>query len=133
MEHYGLFMVIPADDAAALAKRKPGQCRVVACQQEADWCCEHARTAPGRSPLHEAEKVMAEIKKRWPADQHWQGDLFMTSHEHEELPDGSWAIAWEGGPEDWTMHASGLHGRAIEVDGGFVEALSHWAVAVHPA
>jgi hypothetical protein len=126
---YSEYMVIPAEDSAALSrygKTLGISCRVAGCQEPFE--CVHYADSDSHVPLPKAEEVLEHIKAQWPVSDGWSHeDLFMTSHEHEELPEGNWAIAWEGGPEDWTYLAS------PEVPGVIVSAYSHWLLTVCPA
>lgn len=128
MDVYDEYMVIPKADTEELSKRAATRCRVKYCQQPADWCKDHARSSKDRVPLHEAEKVMDWIKARWPESEGWSHEyLFMTSHEHEELTVGRWAIAWEEGPECWTYSAEAGEARDV-----YVEAMNNWCLVVAP-
>ena len=69
-----------------------------------------------------ANKVLAEVKATF-------GDEGQTLYDadHEGLSKGSFSIAWEGGPENWTYDFT------TTVPGVFVEAMNHWSLAVYDA
>lgn len=61
----------------------------------------------------------------------------LYGHDHEDLPVGSWSIAWEGGaPDEWTYDMSGkLADRVREATGGrvFIEPINNCILGVYPA
>lgn len=67
-----------------------------------------------------AEKVLAEVKARYGAD-----DAALYDADHEELPDGAWSIAWEG--DSWTTTFE------TTVPGVFVEPINHVILAIYDA
>lgn len=57
----------------------------------------------------------------------------LYDHEHEELPEGAWSIAWEGGtPEDWTIQF-GEVAFLNPIPGVFVEPINNCILAVFDA
>jgi hypothetical protein len=82
----------------------------------------------------QAEAVLKAIKERWPETQysHIDGPTLRDA-DHEEQPEGCWSIAWEGAPEDWVDHASGLWGDPIKVSGVFLEPMASWCLGLYPA
>lgn len=126
---YTSYMVIPETDHSALAQfgKTSTSCRVAGCSKRKS-VCKHNKAGKGRVSLAQAEQVLAAVREQWKAEQGWyHEDMFLTSHEHEELEDGSWGLAWEGGPEDWSWSVE------HKVPGVFVEAQYSWLVAVHPS
>ena len=68
-----------------------------------------------------AELVLAEVKAKFNTE---EPELFDA--DHEELPEGSWSIAWEPGFE-WA------YGYRTEVPGVFCEPILHCILGVHDA
>jgi hypothetical protein len=68
-----------------------------------------------------AEKVLAEVKEQFGTDEPKLYDA-----DHEELSEGSWSIAWEGG-EEWTYYFR------TSVPGVFVEPIASWCLGVYDA
>jgi hypothetical protein len=78
----------------------------------------------------QAEQVVQAIKENWPmyvVDFSGDGPT-LYPHDHEELPEGCWSIAWEGGPEDWSWRAS----MEVRVSGVFLEPIASWCLGVFP-
>lgn len=79
----------------------------------------------------QAEKVLGTLKKMFP-----DGDFFLASHEHEEMPPGCWSIAWEGsGLDFWPGMASesqflkpGTFPAEV-----FIEPMTSWCLGLYPA
>lgn len=78
----------------------------------------------------DAEQVLQALKLRWPEQEGWShvDGPTLYSAEHEEMPKGCWSIAWEGGPEDWTMIAS----QDIKKAGVFLEPMTSWCLGLYP-
>lgn len=55
----------------------------------------------------------------------------LYAHDHEEMPEGCWSIAFEGWSQDtpWTL----LVPPEQVPDGVFVEAMNSWCLGVYPA
>lgn len=70
-----------------------------------------------------AEKVLAEVKATFGTD-----EPALYDHNHEELSEGSWSIAWEGsGMDCWPLEFES------KVPGVFTEAIASWCLGVFDA
>lgn len=87
----------------------------------------------------QAEKVLSAVKKMFPRD----ADLFtLYSHEHEELPKGSWSIAAEGVYEPvldcWPSrvlelkYQLSIEERKRVFADVFLEPVASWCLGIHP-
>lgn len=86
------------------------------------------RENPEHVSRETAEDVLEWVKGHWPGSEGWSqiDGPVLYAHDHEELPDGCWSIAWEGGPEDWVYKVQ--HGRKDV----FVEAIASWCLGIYP-
>lgn len=126
MNRYTDYMVVP-DEARIGHGKDKGDCPVNFCHNKATRCTKHRNTKDGVTQ-EKALEVLKEIAEKHgiKVEDAIKYDLFMTSWEHEELRKGVWAIAWEGGPEDWAFHDT-------DVPGVFTECYSSWQLRVYPA
>lgn len=70
-----------------------------------------------------AEKVLAEVKAQFGTD-----EPALYDHNHEELSEGSWSIAWEGSGRDcWPMDFTNTNPDV------FVEPIASWCLGVFDA
>lgn len=70
-----------------------------------------------------AEIVLAEVKAKFNTD-----EPALYDHNHEELSEGSWSIAWEGSGYDcWPAEFT------TAVDGVFTEPIASWCLGVFDA
>ena len=78
----------------------------------------------------QAEAVVEAIKENWPESEGWSyvDGPTLYPHDHEELPEGCWSIAWEGAPEDWSWRAS----SEVRVPGVFLEPIASWCLGLFP-
>lgn len=86
---------------------------------------------PKEVTKEQAEAVLKAIKERYPESQYCDPPT-LYPHDHEEMPEGCWSIAWEGAPEDWVDHVSGLWGKGIKVPGVFLEPMASWCLGLYP-
>lgn len=75
----------------------------------------------------QAEKVLEALHNKYPSS---LGNAVIHDAEHEEMPEGTWSIAWEGGDEDWDQFFSEeWNGQNSKI---FVEPRNHWSVGIYP-
>lgn len=70
-----------------------------------------------------AEKVLAEVKAKFPAYADTTPNL--READHEELPEGSFSIDWEDGPYEW------CYSFTSEVPGVFTEPIMSFILGVY--
>jgi hypothetical protein len=80
----------------------------------------------------QAEAVLLAIKERYPESLYCDPPT-LYPHDHEDMPEGCWSIAWEGAPEDWVDHVSGMWDDGIKVPGVFLEPMTSWCLGLYPA
>jgi hypothetical protein len=79
----------------------------------------------------QAEAVVEEIKRQFPAEQGWDHDqIHLRDHTHEGLPKGRWSVDWEGQgyvcPEDWAVKFT------TSVPGVGVEPIMSFVLLIYP-
>jgi hypothetical protein len=82
-----------------------------------------------------AELVVDALTKHFQEKFHETPDFFLADHNHEELSEGSWSIAWEGwsGQNPWTYEVT-LYGPVSNVpEDVFLEPINSWCLGVFEA
>lgn len=88
-------------------------------------------SAQDRVTRRQAEAVVAEIKKQFPAEAGWDhSQIHLRDHTHEELPRGRWSVDWEGQgfvcPEEWAVKFR------TSVPGVGVEPIKSFVLLIYP-
>lgn len=73
-----------------------------------------------------ATKVLEEIKGQYPSEDFVYGPNLRDEF-HEELPEGSWSIDWEDGPEEWAYRFR------TTIPGVYVEPIFSFTIGVYDA
>lgn len=82
-----------------------------------------------------AELVVDALTKHFQEKFHETPEFFLADHNHEELSEGSWSIAWEGwmGQNPWTYEVT-LYGPVPNVPKDvFLEPINSWCLGVFEA
>jgi hypothetical protein len=82
-----------------------------------------------------AELVVDALTKHFQEKFHETPEFFLADHNHEELSEGSWSIAWEGwmGQNPWTYEVT-LYGPVPNVpEDVFLEPINSWCLGVFEA
>lgn len=87
----------------------------------------------------DAEQVLAKLRKVFEA--YGADDAFIKPGPDEGLREGTWVIAWEGGPYDWPQlfprggrdEDFGYNWPAVEIPAHiFAEPLNTWGLGLYP-
>lgn len=79
-----------------------------------------------------AELVVTALTKHFQGKFQETPEFFLADHNHEELSEGSWSIAWEGwwGQNPWTYEVT-MYGPVADLpEGVFLEPINSWCLGV---
>lgn len=83
-----------------------------------------------------AELVVQELTKHFEKKFGVTPDFFLADHNHEELSEGSWSVAYEGwaGDDPWPYEVT-LWGTPenLRIAGVFLEPINSWCLGIFDA